>query len=244
MERPGGASSALIAPHASDGADQDEENRAWRSESQMEMEASEGGNPNPTGSQAPQHAGRSARPIGGVCAANRHEIGKYGGAEGNRTPDLVIANDALSQLSYGPFHMGGGHLRGGGARVKRRLLDEGARRALHLPELFHPRRQVFRHMSLFDALIVYFLRPIVSFLLIMVVVRVVMSWLISFDVVHRSNRFVAVIDQLSHAITEPMLQPIRRILPNMQGMDFSPFVLGLILLFINDYVLISLTRLL
>jgi YggT family protein len=106
--------------------------------------------------------------------------------------------------------------------------------------IFTPRLQVARHMSIFDALILYFLRPIVSFLLIMVVVRVVMSWLISFDVVHRSNRFVAVIDQLSYAITEPMLQPIRRILPNMQGMDFSPFLLGLILLFINDYVLISL----
>ncbi len=29
----------------------------------------------------------------------------FGGAEGNRTPDLVIANDALSQLSYGPCEM-------------------------------------------------------------------------------------------------------------------------------------------
>ena len=54
--------------------------------------------------------------------------GRNGGAEGNRTPDLVIANDALSQLSYGPVsgitgragYLGAGLLILGRAGVKER----------------------------------------------------------------------------------------------------------------------------
>ena len=36
------------------------------------------------------------------CAEENHLVGIFGGAEGGRTPDLLIANEALSQLSYGP----------------------------------------------------------------------------------------------------------------------------------------------
>ena len=50
---------------------------------------------------------------------NRMDWLKTGGAEGNRTPDLLIANEALSQLSYGPTGSGAGLLGEPPAAVKR-----------------------------------------------------------------------------------------------------------------------------
>ncbi len=50
-----------------------------------------------------------------------------GGAEGDRTPDLVIANDALSQLSYGPVQRMGGIYERGRYRVKRQMAGPAIR---------------------------------------------------------------------------------------------------------------------
>jgi YggT family protein len=61
----------------------------------------------------------------------------------------------------------------------------------------------------------------------------VLSWLIAFNVVNTRNPVVASIGQFLYAITEPLLRPIRNMLPNLGGIDISPVVLILIIIFLR-----------
>jgi YggT family protein len=63
---------------------------------------------------------------------------------------------------------------------------------------------------------------------------VILSWLVAFNVVNTHNRFVYAVGDFLHRITEPALRPIRRILPNLGGIDLSPLVLILLLLFVQQ----------
>ena len=63
---------------------------------------------------------------------------------------------------------------------------------------------------------------------------VIMSWLISFNVVNSTNRVVYLIGDFLYRITEPALRPIRRFLPNLGGLDLSPLVLLLVVWFVRD----------
>ena len=73
-----------------------------------------------------------------------------------------------------------------------------------------------------------------------VVIGVVLSWLVTFNVINTSNKFVYMIGDFCHRATEPILGPIRRRLPNLGGLDISPLVviLGLIYIeyLINDVI--------
>lgn len=59
----------------------------------------------------------------------------------------------------------------------------------------------------------------------------ILSWLIAFNVVNTQNRFVYSVGDFLYRVTEPALKPIRRYLPNLGGVDLSPLVLILLLLF-------------
>lgn len=72
-----------------------------------------------------------------------------------------------------------------------------------------------------------------------IVIGVILSWLTAFNVVNTSNRFVYMVSDFIHRITEPALRPIRNILPVMGGFDMSPIALILILMLLQD-VLINL----
>ncbi len=65
----------------------------------------------------------------------------------------------------------------------------------------------------------------------MVIIGAVLSWLVAFNVVNTSNRFVYTVGDFLNRITEPALRPIRNILPNLGGVDISPLVLILLLYF-------------
>ena len=54
---------------------------------------------------------------------------------------------------------------------------------------------------------------------------VIMSWLVGFNVINRHNQFVDMIWRTLVALTEPVLGPIRRLMPNLGGLDLSPVVL-------------------
>jgi YggT family protein len=60
---------------------------------------------------------------------------------------------------------------------------------------------------------------------LVVVVGVVLSWLLAFNVLNRGNRFVDMLWRTTESLTEPMQRPIRRMLPPMSGVDLSPLVL-------------------
>ena len=61
----------------------------------------------------------------------------------------------------------------------------------------------------------------------------VLSWLIAFNVINTRNQAVAMIADALWRLTEPALRPIRRILPSFGGLDLSPVVLILLLIFVR-----------
>lgn len=70
-----------------------------------------------------------------------------------------------------------------------------------------------------------------------VIISVVLSWLVAFNVVNLSNRFVYVVGDLANRLTEPALGRIRRFLPNLGNLDISPIVLLLALYFLKDFLI-------
>ena len=73
------------------------------------------------------------------------------------------------------------------------------------------------------------------------VIGVVLSWLVVFNVINSTNRVIYMIGDFCHRATEPLLRPIRRILPNLGSLDISPLILILGLVFIKG-VIIELAR--
>ena len=66
------------------------------------------------------------------------------------------------------------------------------------------------------------------------IINIILSWLIAFNVLNTYNRFVSMILYATQRLTNPLLNPIRRFLPNLGGLDISPIVLILLLFFIQD----------
>jgi len=56
------------------------------------------------------------------------------------------------------------------------------------------------------------------------IAAVVLSWLVAFNVINTRNRFIYLVGDFVERITEPVLRPIRSVLPNFGGMDLSPMV--------------------
>ena len=67
-----------------------------------------------------------------------------------------------------------------------------------------------------------------------VIAGAIMSWLVAFGVVNISNKFIRMVVEVLYRLTEPVLRPIRRILPNLGGVDISPVILVLGLFFIRS----------
>ncbi|HEV7370584.1 YggT family protein [Arenibaculum sp.] len=62
----------------------------------------------------------------------------------------------------------------------------------------------------------------------------VLSWLFAFGVVNTHNRVVHMIGDMLYRLTDPVLAPIRRVLPNLGGIDVSPVVLILLIYFLRN----------
>lgn len=69
-----------------------------------------------------------------------------------------------------------------------------------------------------------------------VIAMAVMSWLIAFDVVNMRSSAVYSIWRALEALTEPVLRPIRNLLPSLGGLDISPIILLLALSFLKDVI--------
>ena len=80
---------------------------------------------------------------------------------------------------------------------------------------------------------VWLFDQIVFIIICIVIAMVIMSWLMAFNVLNNSNNVVRQINYALHRLTEPMLGPIRRLLPDLGGIDISPVILLLGLMFIS-----------
>ena len=71
----------------------------------------------------------------------------------------------------------------------------------------------------------------------LLIASVILTWLVAFNVVNTGNRFVYQIGEFLHRITEPALRPIRNFLPSMGGLDISPMILILGLMFLRTLLI-------
>ena len=74
---------------------------------------------------------------------------------------------------------------------------------------------------------------VVELVIVLVIVNAVLSWLIAFDVINTRNRMMNNVVRTLDALTDPLLRPIRRVLPNLGGIDISPIILLLLLQFLR-----------
>jgi YggT family protein len=70
----------------------------------------------------------------------------------------------------------------------------------------------------------------------LLIAAAILSWLIAFNVVNTRNQLVSAISEFLYRITEPLLAPIRSIMPNLGGIDISPIILILIIMFIQRVI--------
>jgi YggT family protein len=65
------------------------------------------------------------------------------------------------------------------------------------------------------------------------IIMVILSWLVAFNIINTHNQFVRAIGNALHQLTEPLLRRIRRFVPNMGGLDLSPLALMLLILLVR-----------
>ena len=70
----------------------------------------------------------------------------------------------------------------------------------------------------------------------LLIAAAVLSWLVAFSVINTRNPVVAMVGDFVYRITEPLLRPIRNVLPGFGGIDVSPVVLILIIILIKDII--------
>ena len=75
---------------------------------------------------------------------------------------------------------------------------------------------------------------VLNLMIWILIIQAILSWLVAFNVVNARNQVVAMIWRFTHALTEPVLKPIRRFLPSFNGLDLSPLVLILLIYLIRD----------
>ena len=81
--------------------------------------------------------------------------------------------------------------------------------------------------------IFYLILQILKLYSYVVIANVLISWLIAFNILNTQNRFVYSILELSYRLTDPILNKIRRFLPNLGSFDISPIILLLLIWFIE-----------
>ena len=69
-----------------------------------------------------------------------------------------------------------------------------------------------------------------------ILIEVILSWLVAFDIVNTRNRFVGTIAEVTNRLTAPVLAPLRKVIPAIGGVDITPIFLILGLRFLQIYV--------
>ena len=81
--------------------------------------------------------------------------------------------------------------------------------------------------------IFYLVLQILKLYSYVVIANVIISWLIAFNILNTQNRFVYSILEFTYLLTDPILNKIRRFLPNLGSLDISPIILLLLIWFVE-----------
>src|SRR5579872_2216802 len=66
-----------------------------------------------------------------------------------------------------------------------------------------------------------------------VIAAVIVSWLVAFHVINQYNNFVRMVLRFLSAATEPVFRQVRRVIPPIAGLDFSPIIVFVIIWFLQ-----------
>ena len=88
-----------------------------------------------------------------------------------------------------------------------------------------------------------FISYLLTLYIYVLIAMAVMSWLIAFNVVNPHNPVVQAVGEFLYRITEPLLRPIRNLLPNLGGIDVSPVILILFIIFIQIVIIPNIAKL-
>ncbi|GJD88522.1 MULTISPECIES: YggT family protein [Methylobacterium] len=90
--------------------------------------------------------------------------------------------------------------------------------------------------------LLWLINTVINLFIYVLIASAVLSWLVAFNVVNVRNPIVAQIGEVLYRLTEPVLRPIRNLLPNLGGVDISPVILILLLLFVQRLITVDLVR--
>ena len=75
---------------------------------------------------------------------------------------------------------------------------------------------------------------IINIYIWLIIINAILSWLVAFNILNNQNRFVFLVLNATHQLTDPVLNRIRKFIPNLGSIDISPVVLILLLIFIRN----------
>ncbi len=75
---------------------------------------------------------------------------------------------------------------------------------------------------------------IINIYIWLIIINAILSWLVAFNILNTQNRFVFAVLNATHQLTDPVLNKIRKFIPNLGSIDISPVVLILLLFFIRN----------
>ncbi len=82
--------------------------------------------------------------------------------------------------------------------------------------------------------IIILISQIIEIFIWFLIAQAILSWLTAFNIVNTTNYLVNLIGNFLYKITEPLLRPIRRLLPDFGGIDVSPIILIILLIFFRN----------
>ncbi len=77
--------------------------------------------------------------------------------------------------------------------------------------------------------LLWLIDSLLSLYMWVIIIQVVLSWLVAFNVVNTRNRFIYAVGDTLYRLTEPVMGPVRRLLPNLGGIDISPIIVLLLI---------------
>jgi len=84
--------------------------------------------------------------------------------------------------------------------------------------------------------IILLIERIIDLYVWVLIINVMFSWLVAFNVLNTQNRFVNMVLEVTYKLTDPPLNYIRKFIPNLGSIDISPVILILVLMFIKDLI--------
>ncbi len=82
--------------------------------------------------------------------------------------------------------------------------------------------------------LVILISQVIELFIWLLIIQAILSWLVAFGIVNTQSNFVNMIGSFLYKVTEPLLRPIRRLLPEFGGVDISPVILIILLIFFRN----------